>query len=60
MKEITLKFRHDEIENVISDKNKNLIVRFKNGDEFTFQRGSEKTKKLKRHLLKQFSGDHID
>lgn len=46
-----LKFYYEDVAEVISDKDKHLIIKFKKTDNAT---------KLKFHLLKQFSGDHLD
>jgi hypothetical protein len=59
MKEITIDLVYAEIKEVISDKNRNLVIKFLNGDRITIKR-SAKSKRIHRHLAKQFSGDHLD
>lgn len=46
-----LKFYYEDVEEVVSNKDKHLIIKFKK---------TENAKKLKFHLLKQFSGDQLD
>ena len=46
-----LKFYDEDIEEVVSDKDKYLIIKFKK---------TENSRKLKFALLKQFAGDHLD
>ena len=46
-----LKFYYEDVEEVISDKNKHLIIKFKK---------TENASKIKFHLLKQSSSDHLD
>ena len=46
-----IKFFYEDIEAVTIDKNRQLIVKFNKTDNTT---------KIKRHLLRQFSGDHLD
>lgn len=46
-----IKFYHEDIKEVKVDKDRNLIIIFKN---------TENSKKIKRHLVKQFAGDHLD
>lgn len=49
MKGVFIKYEH--IEEVVSDVNKQLIIKLKKNDE---------TNKIRRHFLKQHGSDHID
>ena len=46
-----LTFTYEDVEEVISDKNKHLVIKFKKTEGAT---------KLKFHLLKNFPGDQLD
>ena len=59
MKDITIELNYEDIYEVINDKHRNLIIKFKNGDRITILK-SDKSKRIYRHLAKQFAGDHID
>jgi len=59
MKSITIELIYTKIKEVRSDKNRNVIIKFKNGDRITIDRGDE-SKRIYKHLAKQFTGDHLD
>ena len=46
-----VKIYYDDIEEIKVDVNRQLIIKFAK---------NENTTKIKRHLLKQFQGDHLD
>ena len=46
-----INIQYDDIEEIIVDVDRKLIIKFKK---------NQNTTKIKRHLLKQFPGDHID
>jgi len=59
MKEICIDLVYADIEEVIRDKHRNLVIKFKNGDKISMQR-NEKSDRIYRHLARQFPGDHLD
>jgi hypothetical protein len=44
---------------VVVDKGRNLIIKFNNGDRLTLYK-SDYSKKVRRHLLRTFNGEHLD
>jgi hypothetical protein len=58
MNEITIDLVYENIKEVVDTKGRNLVIHFNNGDRLTLYR-SEKTKRLRRHLLKTFNGEHL-
>ncbi len=46
-----IKIYYEDIEELKVDKNRQMIIKFKRNTN---------TDKIKRHLLKQFPGDHLD
>ena len=59
MKEITIKLVYEDIKEIIEPEKKGLIIKFNNGDKLTFK-NNEYSKKLRRHLKKNFSSEHLD
>jgi len=59
MKEVAIPLIFPDIEEVRSDKDRNLIIVWKNGDRITIKKGPEAVR-VRKFLIRQFSGDHID
>ena len=59
MKEVAIPLIFPDIEEVRSYKDRNLVMHWKNGDRVTIQKGPEAVR-LRKFLIRQFSGDHID
>ena len=57
MKKITIDIEYNKIKETTVDKNRNFIIDFKNGDRFFFAK--KDSDKIKKHLLKNFNGDHL-
>lgn len=59
MKEITIPLVYQDINEIVETKRKDLIIKFNNGDKLTFK-NDPYSKRLRRHLKKNFNGEHLD
>ncbi len=59
MKDITIILVYENIKEVIVDKGRNLIIKYNNGDRVTLYK-SDYSDKVRRHLLRNFGGEHLD
>lgn len=56
---LNIKLDYDEIQEVIQTKEKGLIIKFRNGDRLSWQ-NTPYSRKLIKHLKKNFAGEHLD
>ena len=59
MKEIIIPLIYSDIDEVIHKKNRDFVIKFKNGDKITFKK-SEYSRKLRRHFIRNFTSEHLD